>query len=92
LHPEQAAADEAAIGEAEGWRSDLFEARRRVRGQDPAAVASYVRSILPQATEAMVKAVVSVDVVEDEVVVRFRNPDPVLPKDVEGRLVECLLY
>jgi len=92
LHPKQAAADEAAIGEAEGWRSDLFEVRRRVRGQDPAAVASYVRSILPQAMEAMVKAVVSVEVVEDEVVVRFRNPDPLLPKNVEGRLVECLLY
>lgn len=92
LNPEQATADETAIGEAEGWRADLFEARRRIRDQDPAAVASYVRSILPQAAEAMRKAVVSVDVVGDEVVVRFRNPDPLVSKNVEGRLVECLLY
>lgn len=92
LNPEQAAADEAAIGEAEGWHSDLFEARRRVRDQDPTTVASYVESILPQALEAMRRAVAGVDVVGDEVVVRFRKPDPLLPKNVEGRLVECLLY
>jgi peptide/nickel transport system ATP-binding protein len=92
LNPEQAKEDEASIGEAEGWRADLFEARRRVRNQDPAAVASYVRSIVPQATDAMAQAVVSVEIVVDEVVVRFRNPDPLVPKNVEGRLVECLLY
>ena len=92
LNPKQAHADEAVIGEAEGWRADLFEARRRLRNQDPGAVASYVRSILPQAPEAMTKAVIGVDVVDDEVVVRFRNPDALLPKEVAGRIVECLLY
>jgi len=92
LNPKQAHADEAVIGEAEGWRADLFEARRRLRKQDPGAVASYVRSILPQAPEALTKAVIGVDVVGDEVVVRFRNPDALLPKDVGGRIVECLLY
>ena len=24
--------------------------------------------------------------------VHYRHPDPLLPKNVEGRLVECLLY
>ncbi len=92
LDPERAKADKAAIGEAEGWRADLFEARRRVRDQDPKAIAAYVRSILPEATEAMAKAVQAVEVVGDEVIVRFRAPDPLAPKDVEGRVVECLLY
>ncbi len=92
LDPEQAKADEAAIGEAEGWRADLFEARRNVRDQDAAAIASYVRSILPEATESMAKAVQSVEVIRDEVIVRFRAPDSLAPKDVDGRVVECLLY
>jgi peptide/nickel transport system ATP-binding protein len=92
LNPEQASADELVIGEAEGWHSDLFEARRRFADQDPIAVASYVRSILPQAGESMRTAIASVDVVGEEVIVRFRAPDPLIPKQVEGRLVECLLY
>jgi hypothetical protein len=37
-------------------------------------------------------AIASVDVVGEEVIVRFRAPDPLIPKQVEGRLVECLLY
>ncbi len=92
LDPERAKADEAVIGEAEGWRADLFEARRDVGNQDATAVASYVRSILPEATESMAKAVQGVEAVRDEVVVRFRAPDPLAPKDVDGRVVECLLY
>lgn len=92
LSPERAKTDEAMIGEAEGWRADRLEARRRVRDQDPSAVASYVRSILPEATEAMAKAVAAVEVVGEAVVVRFRPPEPLLPKEVEGRTVECLLY
>ena len=92
LDPKRAAADKVTIGEAEDWRSDLFEARGRVRDQDSAAVASYVRSILLEAAEPMRNAVLSVEVDRDDVVVRFRNPESLLPKAFEGRTVECLLY
>ncbi len=40
----------------------------------------------------MVEAIESVQVVDEDVVVRFRPPANLEPKDVEGRLVECLLY
>ena len=90
--PGRAKRDEAAIGQAEGWRALLFEARRRVREQDPTAVAAYVRSILPEAIEPLTKAVGGVEVDADEVVVRFHPPDTLVPKPVNGRIVECLLY
>jgi len=92
LDPAHAAPDESALGDLEEWRVAKFDARRRVREGDPAAVAAYVRSILPKATESLANAVVGVDVDGDHVVVRFREPDPLAPKLVEGRIVECLLY
>jgi len=92
LDPAHAAPDESALGDLEDWRVAKFEARRRVREGDPAAVVGYVRSMLPQATESLANAVVGVDVDRDQVVVRFREPDPLAPKLVEGRIVECLLY
>jgi hypothetical protein len=45
-----------------------------------------------EAAEPMRNAVLSVEVDRDDVVVRFRNPESLLPKAFEGRTVECLLY
>ena len=92
LDSRQAQADEAVLGMIEEWRANLFEVRRDVRDHDPTEMASYVRSILPQAREPLAKAVIAVDIERDDVVVRFRVPDPLAPKEVEGRIVECLLY
>jgi len=92
LDPVRAKADEVALGTEEAWLAAGFSARRRVRDGDSTAIAAYARSILPEAPEPLAKAVEAVDIDEEEVVVRFRNPDPLAPKDVEGRIVECLLY
>jgi len=40
----------------------------------------------------MTQAIEAVTVEEEDLVVRFRPPAPLEPKEVEGRLVECLLY
>jgi len=92
LDPLNRETDESALGTLDEWRTSKFEARRRIREGDPATVAAYVRSLLVEATEALANAVVSVDVDRDHVVVRFREPDLLTPKPVEGRMVECLLY
>jgi len=92
LDPIRAKADEAVLGTEEAWHAAGFSAQRRVREGDAEAIASYARAIAPEAPAPLANAVASVDVVEDGVVVQFRNPDPLGPKDVEGRIVECLLY
>jgi len=92
LDPIRAKADEAVLGTEEAWHAAGFSAQRRVREGDAAAIAAYARAIVPEAPAPLANAVESVDVVEEEVVVRFRNPDLLVPKDVEGRIVECLLY
>jgi hypothetical protein len=40
----------------------------------------------------MASAVAEVSPQEDEVVVRFRRPDALETRRVEGSMVECLLY
>ena len=92
LDPVHTETDESVLGDLEEWVTAKFEARRRIREGDPTAVAAYVRSILPAATDSLAMAVIRVDVDQDHVVVRFREPDPLAAKLVEGRLVECLLY
>ncbi len=92
LDPVRAKADEAVLGTEEAWEATGFSSRRRVRDEDAAAIAEYARSIVPEAPVPLAKAVEAVDIGEGEVVVRFRTPDPLAPKMVEGRTVECLLY
>ena len=91
LDPDLAKVDDAALGPSEGWRAALRECRRG-RVLEPKAVAAYVLSILGQAPKPLAQAITGVDVEEGDVVVRFRVPDPLAPKEVEGRIVECLLY
>ena len=92
LDPERARADEAVVGTADEWHAVGLTAGHTLRDQDPTRVAAYVRSILAGAPEPLAKAVEAVGAEADQVVVRFRTPDPLAPKQVEGRMVECLLY
>ena len=91
LSPEIAAA-EAALGPVEEWTTDGLIARRRVRDADPDALAAKARTILGDVGSPMTQAMEAVTVEEESLVVRFRPPAPLQPKDLEGRLVECLLY
>jgi len=91
LSPETAAA-ETALGPVKQWTTDGPIARRRVRDADPGALAGQVRAIVADVESPMTHAIEAVEVEEEGVVVRFRPPAPLEPKEVEGRLVECLLY
>ncbi len=88
----QAKADEAALGLAEEWRAAGLQASKRKRDEDPSATATYIRSTVSEAGGAMASAVEAVEVEDGRAIVRFRPPDPLFPKDVEGCTVECLLY
>jgi len=86
------AAAEAALGPIEEWTTAGPIARRRVRDADPGALAVQVRAIVGDVESPMTQAIEAVEVEEEGLVVRFRPPAPLEPKEVEGRLVECLLY
>ncbi len=91
LDPAEAAAA-TRIGAAEAWRAHGFEALRRVEEGDLNAIATAVREVLARAPEPIAKAMEAVERHDREVVVRFRQPDVLAPREVEGRSVECLLY
>src|SRR3989449_7132246 len=83
---------EATLGPVEEWTTAGLIARRRVRDGDPTALAAPVRAIISDVKSPMSQAIDAVEVEEEGLVVRFRPPAPLEPKEVEGRLVECLLY
>ena len=89
---EKATADENSIGPLELWKAKGLVAERQCKSEDIARITEYVRSILNEAPAPLKKAVEGVKNVENKLEVQFRPPDPLAPKDVEGRLVECLLY
>jgi oligopeptide/dipeptide ABC transporter ATP-binding protein len=89
---EKATADENSIGPLELWKAKGLAAERQCRPEDVGRITEYVRSILNEAPVPLGKAVEGVANVENKVVIKFRPPDPLAPKEVEGRLVECLLY
>jgi peptide/nickel transport system ATP-binding protein len=85
--------EESTLGPVEAWEPSGFEARRESSSDDnPARIAERIRQILSEAGGPMGQAVTAVAVEADEVVVRFRPPDLLAPKEVDGRIVECLLY
>lgn len=51
-----------------------------------------IRRILGSGSSSLGAAVSSIGLEKGDVVVRFRKPDELRPKLVEGRTVECLLY
>ena len=89
---EKGKVDEANLGPLDLWKAKGLVAERQCRPENIAIITEYVRSILNDAPSPLSKAVERVKNVENRLVVQFRNPDPLAPKAVEGRLVECLLY
>jgi len=89
---EQGKVDEANLGALDLWKAKGLLAERQCRPENIAVITEYVRSVLNEAPFSLSKAVERVRNVENRLVVQFRNPDPLAPKEVEGRLVECLLY
>src|SRR5438876_1475351 len=92
LNPENVQRDEETLGPLDEWRARGFQAGRKVGEQDPAKLIEYVRSILAEAQPQMNQAVRDVFVRDRQIIVDFHRPELLGPKEVEGRLVECLLY
>jgi peptide/nickel transport system ATP-binding protein len=92
LNSEKARRDVQILGPMDKWWAKDFVAGRKLAAQDPATLVSYINTILGEAPPQMAQAVQEVVVHEGSIIVGFRKPDPLAPKDVEGRLVECLLY
>jgi len=84
--------DEVNLGPLDLWKAKGLVAERHCRPENIAIITEYIRSILNEAPSPLSKAVERVRNVENRLVVQFRTPDPLAPKEVEGRLVECLLY
>ena len=91
LAPEVAEA-ERGLGPIEAWEAHGFEARRTVKTGDPQALAEQSRRALDAAPAAMRAAVNEVTAEGGAVVVRFREPARLERKEIDGRVVECLLY
>ena len=84
--------DEANLGPLDLWEAKGLVAERQCRPENIAIITEYIRSILTEAPSLLSKAVERVENIENRLVVQFRTPDPLAAKEVEGRLVECLLY
>ncbi len=91
LRPEVAKEDES-LGPIGTWRASGFEARRRFKGADPRAFVERVRATLEDAPAPMREAVREIAAEDQDLVVRFREPATLERKDIDGRMVECLLY
>jgi oligopeptide/dipeptide ABC transporter ATP-binding protein len=92
LDPRHAEQDEQILGPLEKWSTRGLSAAWKIEGQDTAAIIVYLKDILRDANLQMTRAVQTVSVKDDHVVVEFQKPDVLLEKDVDGRTVECLLY
>jgi peptide/nickel transport system ATP-binding protein len=91
LRPDVAEA-EAALGPIEAWSANALEARRREKGSDIARLKSLVDTVIKEAPGPLREAVTGVSVEGDTLTIRFRESDPLQPKEVDSRTVECLLY
>jgi len=80
------------LGRAKGWRTEGRDARRWAGIGDPEPLAAWTRDVLKEAPSAMAAAVEGVVVDGQDVVVRFRAPEALVPRVVEEVTVECLLY
>ena len=90
--PDKAKRDTAVLGPLELWKARGLIAEYRSRPANLALAIEYLRGLLKEAPSPLARAVEDVSHTGDKIKVRFRAPDPLGPKEVEGRLVECLLY
>jgi hypothetical protein len=83
---------EALAGPVEAWEADGLIARRDIGKSDPAPVRDRMAQIIQETGGAMAEALRGIRVEGSNVVIEFRPPDPLGPKEIQGRIVECLLY
>jgi len=83
---------EALAGPVEEWEAEGLLARRDVGKSDPAPVQVLMQRIVQETGGPLADAIRAIRVEGSAIVVEFRAPDPLVPKEVEGRVVECLLY
>jgi peptide/nickel transport system ATP-binding protein len=88
---ERTAQAEANLGPIEAWSYAGLEARREAP-ENVRGIEKKIRKVTEAATPALAAAVASIGLERGDLVVRFRMPDDLRPKSVEGRIVECLLY
>jgi len=81
-----------AVGPAEEWQASGLVAWRRVSEGDAATVVAAARDVLERQRSPLSDAVQSANEEGSRVVVTFRPPTLLVPKEVAGRSVECLLY
>jgi len=91
LSPELAE-QEALAGPIEEWETEGLIARRDVGKSDPARFQSLIQKIVQETGGPLTEAIREIRVDGSTVVVEFRPPDPLVPKEIDGRAVECLLY
>ena len=89
---EKAKVDEINLGPLELWRARGLAVERPCEPEKIRAITEYVKSILKEAPTPLAQAVERVKNVENKLVIEFRVPGPLAPKEVDRRLVECLLY
>ena len=92
LNPEKVQRDEEILGPLDEWWARGFQAGRKIGEEDATQLIEHVRSILTEAQPQMNQAVRDISVRDRQIIVEFHRPDLLGPKEVEGRLVECLLY
>jgi peptide/nickel transport system ATP-binding protein len=83
---------EALAGPAEEWEADGLIARRDMGKSDPAPVRDMIAHIIQETGGAMAEALRDIRIEGSNVVIEFRPPNPLGPKEIQGRVVECLLY
>ena len=91
LSPE-VAKREALAGPVEEWEANGLLARRDVGKSDPAPIQVLIQRIVQETGGPLAEAIRDIRTEGNTVVVEFRPPDALVAKEVEGRVVECLLY
>jgi len=82
---------EAALGPISAWTAEGLVATRPVEERG-AAARKILDAVLAGAPASLREAVDSVSVEAGELRVRFRSPAVLVPQEVAGRTVECLLF
>lgn len=84
--------DEETLGPMKAWWAKGLVAGRNVGKDDPEALVASVRRVLTEAPTPLVEALRDVSVGNGTVRVEFRVHADLQPKELDGRVVECLLY
>ncbi len=90
--PKRAGDDETILGPIEDWKAKGLVASFEANPLKVGEAVERVKAVLMEAPPAMAQSVESVSSQNRTVIVRFRSPDQLLQTNVQGRVVECLLY